>query len=64
MPYVKYKPTPHEKVERNDELYRLRKDEKLTFRELGERFKITDVAAFRIFKRMKARKEKNEHNNH
>lgn len=57
MPYVKYKPMPNEQVKRNDEIYRLREDEKLTFRAIGEKFKITDVAAFRIFKRMKARKE-------
>ena len=52
MPFVKHKPMPHEKTERNEELYRYRLEHKITFEDLGKKFEISGTAAHRLFKRM------------
>jgi len=52
---------PNEKVERNEELYRLKIDNpKMKFRELGERFEISRSMAHKIYKRVKAEHEKDK----
>ena len=50
--YHKYKPMPHEKVERNRELYQLRlENPKNTYAKLGELFGISRQRAHKIVQR-------------